>query len=103
SQASLPGCAPSPTTYCAAINPQHSVRIDTPPLSPEPKRSSSGNSVESVEQPWDAPDHASVLYLSSLDKRSTRSSGNSSRLMLSMMTVSVRDTPYLSCRSVRNL
>src|SRR6185437_10484006 len=51
SQASLPGCAPLPTTYCAAISPQHSVRIDMLPLSPEPMRSSTGNSIESVEQP----------------------------------------------------
>ena len=55
SQASLPGCARLPTTYCAAISPQHSVRIDMPPLSPEPMRSSTGNSIESVEQPWRYP------------------------------------------------
>src|ERR1700747_3194092 len=62
SQASLPGCAPSPTTYCAAISPQHSVRIDMLPLSPEPMRSSTGNSVESVEQPCVAgSDAAPVL------------------------------------------
>jgi quercetin dioxygenase-like cupin family protein len=27
------------------------------PLSPEPMRSSTGNSIESVEQPWRYPDH----------------------------------------------
>ena len=60
SRASLPGYAPSPTTYCVAISPQHSVRIDMLPLSPNPMRSSSGNSVESVEQPWESADRRAL-------------------------------------------
>ena len=51
-QASSPGYAPSPTTSCVAIRLQRSIRIATPPLSAVSTHSSSGPSVESVEQPF---------------------------------------------------
>ena len=35
------------------------------PLSPEPMRSSTGNSIESVEQPWSIPTPAAVKAASS--------------------------------------
>jgi hypothetical protein len=52
SRASSRGCAPSPTTSCAAIGLQRSTRIAMLPLSPDSKHCSNGTSVESVEQPW---------------------------------------------------
>src|SRR6476660_10230154 len=55
-QVSSPGCAPLPTTFSAAIRPQRSARIATPQLSPASINFSSGDSAESVEQPWCSDD-----------------------------------------------
>ena len=72
----LPGCARLPTTFCATIRSARSVRTDMPPHSLDLTHSSSGASVESVEQPcpqWGA--NVTDLKTSHVQRNAWREAG----------------------------